>query len=131
MMAMVAGCGERRDKTGGQMKPEETVEAFCKAVARGDFKTAMPLCDTLTMKEYIDNYVQAWDVLVQKDSGAVAIAASSLAESVFTVDDITKDGEKRIVSYTITAGDGMQKKKSATVKKEEGEWKVEKITDIL
>lgn len=127
---LAAGCGGKKEKT-DVMGPEETVEAFVRAVAGGEFCEAMSLCDTLTMKKYIDDYAQAWDMLVRKDSGAVAIAAAVLAEADFRTEDVVKDGDRRKVTYTLDAGEGKNKKKTATVRKEEGVWIVEEITDSL
>ena len=70
-------------------------------------------------------------MLVRKDSGAVAIASAVLAEADFRTEDVVKDGDRRKVTYTIETGDGQNKRKTATVKKEEGVWKVEEITDSL
>ena len=130
---VVAGCGGGQEKKGAEkraeMGPEGTVEAFCRAVAGGDFAAAKALCDTVAMNWYLERYAEALDAQVHRDSGAVAIAAAELAKTVFTVDDIVRDGESRHVHYTICAGEGMSKKKTATVKKIEGVWKVEEITD--
>lgn len=128
LMLAAAGCGEKK---AGVMGPEETVEAFCRAVAGGEFEKAARLCDTTAMKGYIQDYAQALDMLARKDSAAVSIAAESLAEASFEIEDTARDGDRRIVTFTIDAGDGMNKKKTAAVRKEEGEWKVEKITDSL
>ena len=130
VILLTAGCGERKEKA-AVMGPEETVEAFCSAVAGGHFEEAMSLCDTLTMKGYIERYSQAWNMLTKKDSGATAIAAASLAEADMIIENVSKDGDMRIVTFTIAAGEGMNKKKTATVRKDEGVWKVEKITDSL
>ncbi|MBQ3607400.1 MAG: DUF4878 domain-containing protein [Bacteroidales bacterium] len=127
---LAAGCGGKKEKTDA-MGPEETVEAFVRAVTGGEFCEAMSLCDTLTMKKYIRDYAQAWDMLVRKDSGAVAIAAAVLAEADFRTEDVVKDGDRRKVTYTLDAGEGKNKKKTATVRKEEGVWIVEEITDSL
>ena len=126
---MVAGCGEGKEKKAEVTGPAETVEAFCRAVAAGEFEKAKELCDTVAMKVYIDTYAEAMETMVRRDSGAVAIAAARLAAGRFTVDDKTRDGDSRQVSYTIDAGDGMSKKKTATVRRTEGVWKVEEITD--
>lgn len=132
LLLMAAGCGERNSgSTDVALGPEETVEAFCRAVAGSDFEKAMSLCDTTTMKGYIRQYAQAWDMMARTDSGATAIAAASLADAEFIVEDIARDGDKRTVTYTIAAGKDMNKKKTAVVRKEEGAWKVEKITDSL
>ena len=125
----VAGCGGGNEKKAGEaMGPEETVEAFCRAVARGDFAAAMTLCDTTAMSPYIRKYAEAWDMLAKKDSGATAIAGAILSEAEFVFEKTVKDGDSRTMTYTI-GKDGMTKRKTATVKKEEGVWKVERITD--
>ena len=129
---MAVGCGERNSgRTDVALGPEETVEAFYRAVAGNNLEKAMSLCDTAAMKGYIRQYAQAWDMMAEKDSGATAIAAASLANAEFTVVDMTREGDKRMVTYTIATGKDMNKKKTAVVRKEEGVWKVEKITDSL
>ncbi len=131
MLLLAAGCGRNKDAEKVQMGPEETVEEFCRAVAGCEFDKAVSLCDTLTMKEYIERYAGAWETMARRDSGAAAVAAASLAGSDFIVEETSRDGDRRTVTYTITAGEGLQKKKTATVRKEEGAWKVERITDSL
>ena len=129
---MMAGCGggqEKKAEKRAEMGPEGTVEAFCRAVAGGDFAAAKALCDTVAMKPYIDSYAEALTSQTKKDGGAAAIAAESLSMMEFTTDDIVKDGDSRKVHYTIAGPEGMIKKKTATVKKIEGVWKVEEITD--
>lgn len=129
VMLMAAGCGGGKEKKAEVTGPAETVEAFCRAVAAGEFEKAKELCDTVAMKGYIDTYAEEMETMARRDSGAVAIAAETLAAGRFTVDDMTRDGDSRQVLYTIDAGDGMSKKKTATVRKTEGVWKVEEITD--
>ena len=132
LLLMAEGCAERSGgRTEVTLGPEETVEAFCRAVAGLDFEKAMSLCDTTAMNGYIRQYVQAWDMMARKDSGATAIAAASLAGAEFTVEDMAREGDRRMITYTIAAGKDMSKKKTAVVRKEEGAWKVEKITDSL
>lgn len=126
-MAMAAGCGGRNDV---EMGPEDTVKAFCRAVAGGDMEEAMSLCDTITMKGYIEEYAAAWGMLAEKDSSATAIAASSLAEADIIIEDMVKEGgDRRMITYSIITCHGLEKKKKAAVRKEEGAWKVEEITD--
>ena len=68
---MAVGCGERNSgRTDVALGPEETVEAFYRAVAGNNPEKAMSLCDTAAMKGYIRQYVQAWDMMAGKDSGA-------------------------------------------------------------
>lgn len=117
--------------TGGrsvEMGPTEVVEAFNRAITAGDFATAGSLCDTVAMKDYLESYKEAWDVMLEEDSTALSIASSILEKAVTDVEEVKKEGEKRMVFYTLKA-DGHSKTRKAVVKKEEGEWKVERITD--
>lgn len=111
-----------------ELGPEETVEAFCRAVTAGDFDCACGLCDTVAMKAYLDSHREAWEVLSREDSSALAIASSILSGAVMQVSDVAKDGDRRLVTYSLEA-DGHSKSRVATVRKEEGAWKVAGITD--
>lgn len=121
----VWGCAGERSV---EMGPAETVEAFCKAVAAGDWSEARELCDTVSMKEYLDIQQEAWNRLGNDDSSIMAIAKEILAETSIKIDASEKEEDKRIISYTLAA-DGLSKKCKATLKKEEGAWRVEKIQD--
>ncbi len=118
------------NETEKSMTPEEVVENFCRSVAAGDFSTARTLCDTVSMKNYMDSFQNTMNSLQKEDSCALAIASSILSGAEFEVGKTEKDGENRIVHYTIKA-DGMTKSKTATVAKEEGEWRVKEITDAI
>ena len=123
------GCGGRQGEK-AVMGPEETVEAFCRAVAGGDFATAAGLCDTRTMNSYMDERSEAWDMLQKKDSSAVAIASAILSEADIKIEDTVRDGDRRHISFTISFIEDI-KKKTATVKKDGDVWKVEAITDRI
>lgn len=110
------------------MGPAETVQAFCKAVAAQQWEKAQELCDTAKMKEYIDAYKAAFDKFIKEDEGAAKVAGSILGEANVTIDDVHKENDVRIVTYTLEA-DGLSKTNKATLRKEEGEWRVEKITE--
>ena len=126
--AMVAaGCGQRSESV--EMGPGETVEAFCKALAGGDLETARGFCDTVAMNGYIRNFVEALDMQMQADSCVAMIAAGMVSQAEISVDEVVKDGDRRIVHYTVRVSEDMTKTKSAKVRKEEGAWKVEAITD--
>ena len=128
VLVILAGCkGAEKEKV---MGPEQTVEAFCRAVTAGEWAEAESLCDTLSMKEYLDSYREAWETLHKEDSCAMAIAKGILAGTVMSVDDIRKEDDRRIISYTLTA-DGNRKARKAVVRKEEGAWRVERISDVL
>ena len=119
------GCSEQKK---AELGPEQTVETFCRAVAGGDFETATSLCDISSMKEYIEEYEQAWSMLQKKDGGIFEIAAEMLADAEFTVEDMIKEGERRHIFFRLNFK-GEEKKKLAIIRKEEGAWKVEAIID--
>lgn len=127
VMMMAAGCGQRSESV--EMGPGETVEAFCKALAGGDFETARNLCDTVAMNGYIRNYAEALDMQMQADSCVAMIAAGMVAKAEISIDEVVKEGDRRVVHYSVMASEDMAKTKTARVKKEEGAWKVEAITD--
>ncbi len=126
--SIISCCGNAEDKK--EMGPEAVVEAFNRAVTAGDFDTACSLCDTVSMKGYLDSYIEAWETLQKEDSSALAIASSLLSGAVLEISKVEKDGEGKVVYYTLEA-DGHRKERKATVKKEEGEWKVQEITDAI
>lgn len=112
------------------MGPEDTVVAFNRAITAGDFTQASALCDTVSMKDYLESYMEAWEVISREDSSALAIASSILSGAVIEITDVKKADDRRIVSYTLEA-DGHSKKRSATVRKEGKKWRVELITDAI
>ena len=120
------GCRDAEEKKA--MGPEAAVEAFCRAVAAGDFETAGGLCDTVSMKGYMDEWRKAWNDLQKEDSCALTIASSMLSGAEIEVIRTERNGEKRTVLYRIEA-EGNSKTRTATLKNEEGEWKVEEISD--
>ena len=71
---------------------------------------------------------EAWDVLNAEDSTIMSIASSILEKAVIKVEDVKKDGDKRVVLYSLEA-DGHSKTRKAIVKKEERAWRVEMISD--
>lgn len=126
LVGMVAlnGCGERSVEMG----PVETVEAFFKAVTAGDWAEAEALCDTVSMTEYIESNKAAWSRLEREDSGAMAVTKSLIAQTSISIEEVKREDEKRIVTYTLVI-EGLSKTCEATLKKEEGAWRVEKIQD--
>ena len=123
---LMHGCRDAEEKKA--MGPEAAVETFCRAVAAGDFETAGGLCDTVSMKGYLDEWRKVWNDLQKEDSSALAIASSMLSGAEIEVIRTERNGEKRTVLYRIEA-EGKSKTRTATVKNEEGEWKIEEISD--
>lgn len=117
------------DKNDTETSPEATVEAFYHAVSKGDFTTARELCDTVSMKSYLNSYEDKWETLKQMDSTAAEIAAMILSNVEINFIRTDKDGDRRQVQFLIDATMGMKKKKTATLKKEKKGWRVETITD--
>ncbi len=122
----MASCNEKK----AAMEPEEVVEAFCRSVAAGDFSTARALCDTVSMKDYLENYQEVMNSLQKEDSCALAIASEKLSGADFEVTGVERNGDARTIQYRLAAG-GHEKTRKAAVKKEEGEWKVAEITDAI
>ena len=129
LMFAASGCGPKEGKE-QILGPEETVAAFYGAVATGDFDAACGLCDTVTMSTYLEMNRAEWERLMQEDSTVARIAAGMLSAAAIEFSDVEKEGDRRVVHYSIDAAMGMKKNKTATVKKEEGVWKVERIADV-
>ena len=66
-----------------------------------------------------------------KNSALAIIAASILSGAVMEFRKVEKHNDGRAVHYTLEA-DGHRKERKAVVRKnEEGEWKIEDITDAI
>lgn len=122
---VVNGCKGSQNE---EMGPVEVVEAFNRAITAGEFEKAEELCDSISMKDYLESYAEAWYILQEEDSTILSIASSILGDAVIEVEEVTKDGDRRSIRYTLEA-DGHSKSRKAIVKKVEGAWRVEKITD--
>lgn len=127
LLLLVRGCGGKGDSV--ELGPAETAEAFCRALAAGEFARACELCDTVSMKAYIDTYRSVFESFSEENEKAAAIASGILGDMDFSVENMTKEGGRRIVFYTIGLSDGMKRNKVATLMKVEGAWKVETVTD--
>jgi hypothetical protein len=110
--------------------PEETVSAFYGALAEGDFDKASRLCDTLAMGGYIGRYASEWDrMAMQADSCTCAIACSLMTTMKTVIVSCGKKDDRTEVRYSLEASGYPQKDKKAVLRKEEGEWKIEAVTD--
>lgn len=124
---MAVSCREGQEKS-VEMGPTETVEAFYSSLTAGDFHAVKEVCDTAAMKEYIKTYSEAWDMLRKKDSTVAEIAAGILKDADIKILETAKEGNKRIIKFDINSGTG-NKEKKAVVRKDEGAWKIEGISD--
>ena len=120
---VLTGCFQSRKNVPGA---EETVKTFYESLYRGEFDKAEQLCDTLKMDGYISSFKDAWE---NADSTVCAIASDILSEMTLTVTDTQKDGQSRTIFYELSNTDYSNKEKVATLRKEEGAWKIEEITD--
>ena len=127
---LLMSCGGNNAEEKKALEPEEVVAGFCRAVAGGDFEEAYSLCDSAGMEDYISRYREVWKNLQKEDSSALAIASTMLAESEIEILKTAKEENGRAVYYKIEA-DGNTKTKKAAVVKEEGEWRVKEITDMI
>lgn len=115
----------------GPESPETVVTEFNKAMASGDIAAATALCDTVSMKDYMDRWKQTWERLEKEDSSAMAIASGILSEASVEVSRVEKAENGKAVYYKVMMGD-MEKERMAMVRKnEEGAWKVTAITDVI
>ena len=123
---LTVGCSGGGSK---QFGPAEVVETFTQAVAAGRFEDAGLLCNEAVADQYIETYKKALTAEAKADSTATSIAARIMSEVKVTVTEVSKGKGYRTVFYTIEDVYGDRKEKIATVKNEEGEWKVTEIQD--
>lgn len=112
-----------------EMGPAETTEAFCRAIGAGNIKAAKNLCDTVRMKTYLESVQHTMGEAASKDSTVTDIACSILKDMTFSVSDIKKEGDLRIVFYRIGLSEDNIKDKIAKLVKEEDIWRITAITD--
>lgn len=121
-----SGCGGEKKAEG----PEAAVEAFYEAVAAGDWETAEAFCDGDAMESYVGEYRKVREGLQQGDANALDIASSILEDLEVKVDRTERTDEGRMVYYSLEVGE-FSKERKAFVRKEEGEWRVMEITDVI
>jgi hypothetical protein len=107
--------------------PEEVLTSFSESMKRGDFKKAKGMCDTVSMQDYLDAYIRKWEEKSQKDSAAFASTVNVLSETVMEIGNLEEMDGVCFIDYTLTL-DGNTRQSRASLKKEEGEWKVAEIT---
>ena len=123
ILVFLSGCFHGQS---AELGPEGTLKTFYRGLCAGDFDGASMLCDSLSMDGYIDGYRHAF---MDCDSTVRVIASDILSDMTVTVTDIEKNGQRRTVFFKLTSEDGLNKEKVATLRKEEGAWKIEEITD--
>lgn len=109
--------------------PEVIVRNFMDAMKTGDFEKARSLCDTSAMQEYLEAYIDKWTTKSLKDSAAFSSAVKILSETTIDTGTIEEKDGVCFIDYTLEL-DGNTRKCHASLKKEEGEWKITEITSV-
>ena len=125
ILTVVAACGCAQNKS-SELGPEDALKAFYRSMCSGDFRGAEILCDTVSMGAYIDAFRTKW---AMSEENIVAKTAEILSETSVDVTDVERNGQNRTIFYKLISADGRSKEKIATLRKEEGAWKIEQITD--
>ena len=77
------------------------------------------------MSGYLEGFRSAWD---SAGEGITDIASDILSEMTVEVTSVQKNGQSRTIFYELVT-ERRIKEKIATLKKEEGAWKIAQITD--
>ena len=120
---LIMGCQQN-----GEVKlgPDVTLEAFYKSLCAGEFEQAESLCEIPAMAEYVNGFRSEWE---KNDSAIRTIASAILSEVSIEITDTEQSSQNRTIFYKMTTTDGQSKEKIATLRKEEGAWKITAITD--
>ncbi|MBR5834042.1 MAG: DUF4878 domain-containing protein [Bacteroidales bacterium] len=120
----VFSCRSQGEKLG----PEGVVTEFVSAMKSGDFDKAYSLCDSSSMHSHLDAYAQMWQKMSQKDSASFSAMTEILAGTEVHFKGVTEGDGTCVVEYALEM-EGSGKNCSATLRLEEGEWKLVEITD--
>ena len=119
----IMGCQQNGES---KLGPDDTIEAFYRSLYSGAFDQAESLCDIPAMSEYVNGFRSAWE---KNDSTIRMIASDILADISVEITDAEQNSQNRTIFYKMTATDGQSKEKIATLRKEEGAWKITAIID--
>jgi hypothetical protein len=117
-----------RSQEGERLGPEGVVTEFVSAMKTGDFDKAYRLCDSASMHGRLDPYIQMWKKMSQKDSASFSAMTEILAGTEVHFKGMTEGDGTCVVEYAVKMEDS-GKNCSATLRMEEGEWKLVEITD--
>ena len=109
-----------------KLGPDGTLEAFYKSLCAGEFEQAANFCDVTAMEEYLNDFRSIWE---KNDSAIRAIASDILADITVDITDTEQSGQIRTIFYKLSTTEGQSKEKIATLRKEEGAWKITAIID--
>lgn len=119
----IMGCQQNGE---GQLGPDETLKTFYRNLCSGSFEQAESLCDIPSMEEYVNGFRSAWE---NNDSTIRTIASDILAEVSVEITDTEQNSQNRTIFYKMTATNGQSKEKIATLRRDEGAWKITAIID--
>ncbi|MGN1232745.1 MAG: hypothetical protein ACI4UJ_04780 [Candidatus Cryptobacteroides sp.] len=105
------------------------VTAFNKALLCGDLNAAEALCDSAGMEGYLQAYRKTWQMVNAEDSSLVNLTSAILSESEVSIISTSRHEKELCVTYVLETRAG-NKQKKAMLGKEEGEWKILKLTDM-
>lgn len=109
--------------------PEAVVVAFNKALLSGDLNAAGALCDSAGMCDYLQTCSKALHLVDAEDSSLVNLTSAILSESEVRIVSTSRQDKELCVIYVLETLAG-NKQKKAKLGKEEGEWKILKLTDM-
>lgn len=119
----IMGCQQNGETKPG---PDDTLEIFYRNLCSGAFEQTGDLCDIPFMEEYINCFRSAWE---NNDSTIRVIASDILADVSIEITDTEQNSQNLTIFYKMTSTDGQSKEKIATLRKEEGAWKITAIID--
>lgn len=109
--------------------PQDVVVEFNKALLSGNLSAAQALCDSSGMCDYLRTYSKALHMVDAEDSSLVDLTSSILSESQVRIISSSRQDKELCVIYVLETLAG-NKQKKAMLGKEEGEWKILKLTDM-
>ena len=125
---LLFGNGETSSREEKKLGPEAVVGEFFSAMKAGEFKTAEKFCNADSMTVYMNAYQQKWKKLSENNKGTFEETAKILSETQIDFNGMQELDGVCIVDYTLEMN-GIQKMHQATLRMEEGEWKMVRITD--
>lgn len=115
-------------KEDNKLGPEGVMMEFVSAMKAGDFEKAYELCDSASMHGHMESYMKMWEKHSQKDSAEFSALTEILAGTEVHFKGMTEADGTCVVEYALEL-EGSRKECSATLRMEEGEWKLVEITD--
>lgn len=113
-----------------RLGPEGVVTEFVSAMKTGDFAKAYSLCDSSSMHGHLEAYAQIWKEQSQKDSASFSAITEILAGTEIHLNGMTEADGTCVVEYALEM-ESNRKENKATLRLEEGEWKIIEITSKL